>query len=84
MAERVLMFEKSPSAFGVEPAQVRGVPQRREPQLTGTVITPWRSSLQDLGSRSQVTSEPWFISAGLLVIMWNMKNSNLTHHECIH
>ena len=50
------MFEKSPSAFGVEPAQVRGVPQRREPQLTGTVITPWRSSLQDLGSRSQVTA----------------------------
>ena len=62
VAERVLMFEKSPSAFGVEPAQVRGVPQRREPQLTGTVITPWRSSLQDLGSRSQVTSEPCFIS----------------------
>ena len=56
VAERVLMFEKSPSAFGVEPAQVRGVPQRREPQLTGTVITPWRSSLQDLGSRSQVTA----------------------------
>ena len=56
VAERVLMFEKSPSAFGVEPAQVRGVPQRREPQLTGTVITPWRSSLQDLaGSKLQVT-----------------------------
>ena len=54
VAERVLMFEKSPSAFGVEPAQVRGVPQRREPQLTGTVITPWRSSLQDLGSKLQV------------------------------
>ena len=55
VAERVLMFEKSPSAFGVEPAQARGVPQRREPQLTGTVITPWRSSLQDLGSKLQVT-----------------------------
>ena len=58
VAERVLMFEKSPSAFGVEPAQVRGVPQRREPQLTGTVITPWRSSLQDLaGSKLQVTRD---------------------------
>ena len=44
VAERVLMFEKSPSAFGVEPVQVR-VPQRREPQLSGTVITPWRASL---------------------------------------
>ena len=44
VAERVLMFEKSPSAFGVEPVQVR-VPQRREPQLSGTVITPgWKSS----------------------------------------
>ena len=53
VAERVLMFEKSPSAFGVEPAQVR-VPQRREPQLTGTVITPWRSS-QSLSGQSQVT-----------------------------
>jgi len=52
VAERVLMFEKSPSAFGVEPAQVR-VPQRREPQLTGTVITPWRSSLN---SQSQTSS----------------------------
>jgi len=56
VAERVLMFEKSPSAFGVEPAQVRGVPQRREPQLTGTVITPWRSSLQDLGSKLQTSA----------------------------
>ena len=48
MAERVLMFEKSPSAFGVEPVQVR-VPQRREPQLTGHIIsgTPWKSSLQE-------------------------------------
>merc|ERR1712038_127005 len=56
VAERVLMFEKSPSAFGVEPAQVRGVPQRREPQLTGTVITPGRSSLQDLGSKLQTSA----------------------------
>ena len=48
VAERVLMFEKSPSAFGVEPVQVR-VPQRREPQLTGHIIsgTPWKSSLQE-------------------------------------
>ena len=45
VAERVLMFEKSPSAFGVEPVAVRSVPQRREPQLSGTVITPWRASL---------------------------------------
>ena len=55
VAERVLMFEKSPSAFGVEPAQVR-VPQRREPQLTGTVITPWRSSLS---AQSQVGICPY-------------------------
>merc|ERR1719410_2859014 len=54
VAERVLMFEKSPSAFGVEPAQVR-VPQRREPQLTGTVITPWRSS-QSLSGQSQTSA----------------------------
>merc|ERR1719188_1525439 len=52
VAERVLMFEKSPSAFGVEPVQVR-VPQRREPQLSGTVITPWKSSLHDQANKSQ-------------------------------
>merc|ERR1719461_2099053 len=54
VAERVLMFEKSPSAFGVEPVQVR-VPQRREPQLSGTVITPWRSSLQEQANKSQTS-----------------------------
>merc|ERR1719336_3051107 len=52
VAERVLMFEKSPSAFGVEPVQVR-VPQRREPQLSGTVITPWKPSLETASSRAQ-------------------------------
>merc|ERR1719245_519445 len=54
VAERVLMFEKSPSAFGVEPIQVR-VPQRREPQLSGTVITPWRSSLQEQANKLQTS-----------------------------
>merc|ERR1719206_1108975 len=46
VAERVLMFEKSPSMFG----DVRVPPQRKEPQLTGTSITstPWRASAQDL------------------------------------
>ena len=54
MAERVLMFEKSPSAWlgGLEGGQVR-LPQRKEPQLTGTAITPWRSSTQE-PSRQQV------------------------------
>jgi len=54
VAERVLMFEKSPSAFGVEPVQVR-VPQRREPQLSGTVITPWKSSLHDQANKLQTS-----------------------------
>ena len=53
VAERVLMFEKSPSAFGVEPVQVK-VPQRREPMLQGTVITPWKSSLHDSANKLQV------------------------------
>ena len=74
VAERVLMFEKSPSAFGVEPVQVGAilsdcslklkctiyfpcsqvrVPQRREPQLSGTVITPWKPSLETASSRAQ-------------------------------
>ena len=77
VAERVLMFEKSPSAFGVEPVQVGSnpirlqskikmykctiyfpcsqvrVPQRREPQLSGTVITPWKPSLETASSRAQ-------------------------------
>ena len=46
VAERVLMFEKSPSMFG----DVRVPPQRKEPQLTGTSITstPWRATAQDL------------------------------------
>jgi len=46
VAERVLMFEKSPSMFG----DVRLPPQRKEPQLTGTSITstPWRATAQDL------------------------------------
>ena len=50
VAERVLMFEKSPSMFG----DVRVPPQRKEPQLTGTSITstPWRASAQDLQVRS--------------------------------
>ena len=58
VAERVLMFEKSPSAFGVEPVQVR-VPQRREPQLSGTVITPWKSSLHDQANKLQVIYKCW-------------------------
>jgi len=58
VAERVLMFEKSPSAFGVEPVQVR-VPQRREPQLSGTVITPWRASLhQEMAAPVSRVSQP--------------------------
>jgi hypothetical protein len=45
VAERVLMFEKSPSMFG----EVRVPPQRKEPQLQGTSITPgWRVAAQDL------------------------------------
>lgn len=44
VAERVMMFEKSPSVFG----EVRVPPQRKEPTLSGTVITPWRASAQDL------------------------------------
>ena len=44
VAERVLMFEKSPSMFG----EVRVPPQRKEPTLTGTSITPWRAGVQEL------------------------------------
>ena len=43
VAERVLMFEKSPSVIGMEPGQARIVPIRREPTLTGTALTPWKS-----------------------------------------
>ena len=55
VAERVLMFEKSPSAFGLDPVQVRSLPQRKEPTLTGTVITPWRSQIQDQLNKAQVS-----------------------------
>lgn len=44
VAERVLMFEKSPSVFG----EVRGPAQRREPSLTGTSLSPasaWRPEI---------------------------------------
>ena len=44
VAERVLMFEKSPSAIGLESGQTRIVPIRREPTVTGTALTPWRST----------------------------------------
>merc|ERR1719410_1205371 len=57
VAERVLMFEKSPSAFGVDPVQVRSMPQRKEPTLTGTVITPWRSQMQDQLNKSQINNK---------------------------
>ena len=46
VAERVLMFEKSPSIFGLE-AGTRVMPQRREPTLTGTALTPWRSQTHE-------------------------------------
>ena len=46
VAERVLMFEKSPSLFGLD-GQARMVPQRREPTLTGTALTPWRSQTHE-------------------------------------
>merc|ERR1719308_516904 len=55
VAERVLMFEKSPSAFGLDPVQVRSLPQRKEPTLTGTVITPWRSQIQDQLNKAQAS-----------------------------
>jgi len=54
VAERVLMFEKSPSAFGLDPVAVRNMPQRKEPTLTGTAITPWRSQVQDQLNKSQI------------------------------
>ena len=44
VAERVLLFEKSPSAIGLESGQTRIVPIRREPTVTGTALTPWRST----------------------------------------
>jgi hypothetical protein len=43
VAERVLLFEKSPSVIGMEPGQTRIVPIRREPTCSGTALTPWRS-----------------------------------------
>ena len=36
--------------------QVR-VPQRREPQLSGTVITPWKPSLETASSRAQAQQQ---------------------------
>jgi len=56
VADRVMMFEKSPSAFGIDPVQVR-VPQRKEPTLTGTAITPWRSQMQDQLNKSQISAK---------------------------
>jgi hypothetical protein len=54
VAERVLMFENSPSIFGLEPSQAaRAIPQRREPTATGTAITPWRSQLHEQHSKLQ-------------------------------
>jgi len=54
VAERVLMFENSPSIFGLEPSQAaRTIPQRREPTATGTAITPWRSQLHEQHSKLQ-------------------------------
>jgi hypothetical protein len=54
VAERVLMFENSPSIFGLEPSQAaRTIPQRREPTVTGTAITPWRSQLHEQHSKLQ-------------------------------
>ena len=47
VAERVLMFEKSPSLFGLDPGQTRVLPVRREPTLTGTALTPWRSQTHE-------------------------------------
>ena len=50
VAERVLMFEKSPSVFG----EVRGPAQRREPSLTGTSLSPasaWRPEISPLQVR---------------------------------
>ena len=48
VAERVLMFEKSPSLFGLDPGQgTRVLPVRREPMLTGTALTPWRSQTHE-------------------------------------
>ena len=48
VAERVLMFEKSPSLFGLDPGQgTRVLPIRREPMLTGTALTPWRSQTHE-------------------------------------
>merc|ERR1719402_832337 len=57
VAERVLMFEKSPSAFGLDPVQVRSMPQRKEPTLTGTVITPWRSQIHDQLNKAQTSGK---------------------------
>lgn len=57
VAERVLMFEKSPSAFGLDPVQVRNMPQRKEPTLTGTAITPWRSQMHDQLNKTQITGK---------------------------
>jgi len=50
VAERVLMFEKSPSIFGMDPAGGgRVAAQRREPTLAGTALAaPWRSQTHEL------------------------------------
>ena len=54
VAERVMLFENSPSIFGLEPSQAaRTIPQRREPTLTGTALTPWRSQLHEQHSKLQ-------------------------------
>lgn len=54
VAERVLMFEKSPSIFGMEPiggsrtAAAAAAAQRREPTLAGTALAaPWRSQAHE-------------------------------------
>jgi hypothetical protein len=57
VAERVLLFENSPSIFGLEPSQTaRSIPQRREPTVTGTALTPWRSQLHEQHSKLQQVS----------------------------